>query len=296
MRFCYHVQSNGSAEHLTRLVTVVKRYSPGCVVHVSRDIHAEPVDAAALRALPGVGLAHHLGGVGDFSAVDRYLSGIDWVEQHAGPVDWYVNLRDDEYPIRPLRHAEDEWVAAGVDAAFTHWEPGAGAPWSRYRTRSHYLTRHRRLAGPGRGAALVRRPLRWLNRLHPPVQLHAEYGLTLGTPVRPPADLRLYGGEFAAALSWRAALHVRDVLRDRPDVAGYFRGCLAPERAVLPTLVRGGGFAVLNDSKRFVLPPGAADPVALAVASGAHFAGPLDSGRDAATLDRLDAHLAQLAD
>ncbi|GGK32751.1 hypothetical protein GCM10010124_26880 [Pilimelia terevasa] len=311
MRFCYHIQNNaprhhgaqdrGTAAHtgaaaarLTRLVQVIRRYSPTSVVYISHDVHGPPLDESDLRALPDVTVTYDLHRPGDYSAVDRYLRGVDWLAREGVSVDWIVSLTGTDYPLLPLAHAEDELVASRADAVVAHRDLRGAAR----HTRSAYGFRHRRLPSPAAAAATLR-PLELVNRLQPLLRLHTADGLAVGWRTRPPADLRLRTGGPGAALSWRAARFVAEFLNGRPDVVAYFRGCLSPERAVLPTLLCGAAdLAVRGDDLRHRLGAGPATDaaVAAAAASGAHFAGPFDHRTDPAVLDGLDTRLAQAAE
>ncbi len=305
VRVCYHIQSHRSTGQLNRLVKTVKAGSPDSIVHISHDAAGEALDLPTLRALPGVEVSLHRGGYGDFSHVDRYLAGLDWLVDQGIEVDWFVNLTGQDYPLRPLAHIEAEYAAAaatGVDGFMEYWPAlGADSHWGARKATSRYYFRHVRLARLSPRMRALLRPAQALNRVQPLLRLHTSYGLVLGRRVRAPfgPDFTLYGGSAYSSLRWPAAAHLREFCRNRPDVVGHFRHTLSPEEAIFQTiLVNSGRFTLVPDCKRYFDFTGSRynhprvlklDDVPRALASGAHFGRKFD---DARVLDRLDAALA----
>jgi hypothetical protein len=306
MRFCYHIQSHRSPEQLTRLVHAVKRHSPNSVVHISHDVNGARLDVAELQSLPDVVVQFHEGGYGDFSHVDRYMAAVDWLNAEGVHVDWLVNITGQDYPLRPLRHAEDELVQSGADGFMEYWDAlGPDSHWPRRRVRSRYHFHHRRLMPLTAKQKRLLRPLQALNRIQPLLRVHVSYGLALGYRVRSPfgPDLRLHGGSAFASLSWPVVAYLREYFTRRPDVVEYFRHCLSPVEAVFQTIVCSSGqFNLVPDCKRYFDFRGSefnhpksltADDLPLAMASGAHFARKFDYERNPELMDVLDAQIAK---
>jgi hypothetical protein len=304
MRFCYHIQSHRSPEQLTRLVRAVKRHSPNSVVHVSHDVRGARLDVAELESLPDVVVQYHEGGYGDFSHVDRYMAAVDWLTAEGVQVDWLVNITGQDYPLMPLRKAEDELVESGADGFMEYWDAfGPDSHWPRRRVRSRYYFHHRRLMPLTARQKRVLRPLQAVNRIQPLLRVHVSYGLAVGHRVRSPfgPDLRLHGGSAFASLSWPVVAYLREYFDRRPDVVAYFRRCLSPVEAVFQTIVCSSGqFNLVPDCKRyfdfrdseFNHPKSlTADDLPRALASGAHFARKFDYERDPTLMDTLDAHI-----
>lgn len=305
MRFCYHIQSHRSPEQLTRLVHVLKRYSPHCFVHISHDRNGAPIDFTELRALSDVAVQWSDGGYGDFSHVDRYMAAVDWLNEEGVSVDWLVNITGQDYPIRPLGEAERELIDSGADGFMEYWDAfGPESHWPRHRVRSRYHFQHRRLVPLTPRAKRLLRPVQAINRVQPLVRVHVAYGLVVGRRARPPfgPDLRLHGGSAFASLRWPVVAYLREYFDRRPDVVSYFRRCLSPVEAVFQTILCSSGqFNLVPDCKRYFDFRGSrlnhpktltAADLPRALASGAHFARKFDYDRYPELLDQLDAHLA----
>ena len=313
IRCCYHIQSHRSPEQLERLVATIKRFSPDCVVHISHDRHGAALDVATLEAFSDTHVEFADGGYGDYSHVDRYFSGVDFLERHGIDVDWYVNLSGQDYPVTRPDRAEAELECSGVDGFMEHWDMyGPEGHWPATRVESRYGFRHRRLMPLSATAARRLRPLQAVNRVQPLVRVHVAYGLTVGRRVRSPfgagTGLRLHGGSAFSSLRWPVVLHLRDYLAAHPEVVEYFRATLSPEEAVFQTVLcssseyRTGDLRLDPDCKRYfdfsgsqlnhagVLTP---DDLPAIIASGAHFARKFDQDLHPELLDALDAHLAE---
>lgn len=319
MRCCYHVQTHRSPHQVERLVATIRRSSPDSVIHISHDRNGPPLDITNLSRMGDTFVELHDGGYGDFSHVDRYLAGVDFVERHGLDVDWFVNLTGQDYPLVPLDRAEEELRSSGVDGFVEHWDAySAAAHWPAGRVRSRYEFRHHRVVPLSPRSQRLLHPLQAVNRVQPLVRVHVSYGLAIGRRTRPLLDggtepglaLALHGGSAYASLRWPVARLVRDVLTARPDLVDYFRHTLSPAEVVLQTIIchspafRSGELRLDPDCKRWFDFRGSRfnhpkdltlDDLPVALASGAHFARKFDAERRPELLDLLDVHLAELA-
>jgi hypothetical protein len=107
VRVCYHGQSHRAPEQVLRLVTTIRRLSPGSIVHVSHNAAGEPLGAVGgeLRRLGDVEVRLDAGGYGDFTHLDRYLACVDWLRSEGLDVDWLVNPTGQDYPVSCSRRS-----------------------------------------------------------------------------------------------------------------------------------------------------------------------------------------------
>jgi hypothetical protein len=138
-----------------------------------------------------------------------------------------------------------------------------------------------------------------------PLHFYLDYGPWLGvralrTPFRD--GFRCYGGWAWYTLRRECALYLREFLRQHPEVEAHYRGTIAPEESVVPTvLVNSRRFVLVDDDLRYTDYSGAqrgGSPRTLTVAdlrllgSGRfHFARKFDLGVDREVLDRIDREL-----
>jgi hypothetical protein len=315
MRCCYHIQSHRSPEQVDRLVATIKSYSPDSVVHISHDSNGSRLDVEALESYSDTHVEFHPGGYGDYSHIDRYLAGVEFLDRNGIEVDWFVNITGQDYPLVPLDQAEAELVASGMDGFMEYWDMfGPDARWPASRVDSRYHFQHRRLMPLSADAKRRLRPLQALNRVQPFVRVHVSYGLVVGrraaAPFGPDQDLQLHGGSAFSSLRWPVVEYLRDYLADHPDVVEYFRNTLSPVEAVFQTVLcsspqfRSGEFRIDPDCRRyfdfsrteFNHPKDlTAEDLPAAIASGAHFARKFDYDRRPELMDTLDAHMADLS-
>lgn len=316
MRCCYHIQSHRSPEQVDRLVATIKQYSPDSVVHISHDRHGARLDVEALEAHSDTHVEFHEGGYGDYSHVDRYLAGVDFLDRNGIEVDWFVNITGQDYPLVPLDQAEAELESSGMDGFMEYWDMyGPDSQWPATRVHSRYQFQHRRLMPLSPAAKRRLRPLQAVNRVQPFVRVHVSYGLVVGrraqSPFGPGQELQLYGGSAFSSLRWPVVAYLHDYLAGHPDLVHYFRHTLSPVEAVFQTVLcsspqfRSGEFRLDPDCKRyfdfseteFNHPKDlTAEDLPAAMASGAHFARKFDYERRPELMDVLDAHMAELAE
>lgn len=314
MRCCYHIQSHRSPEQVERLVGTIKRYSPDCVIHISHDMHGARLDVEALESHSDTHVEFHEGGYGDYSHVDRYLAGVDFLDRNGIEVDWFVNITGQDYPLVPLDQAEAELERSGMDGFMEYWDMyGPDSPWPATRVHSRYQFQHRRLRPLSADAKRRLRPIQALNRVQPFVRVHVSYGLVVGrradSPFGPDKELQLHGGSAFSSLRWPVVTYLRDYLGARPELVEYFRRTLSPVEAVFQTVLcsspqfRSGELRLDPDCKRyfdfsqteFNHPKDLTEEdLAPAIASGAHFARKFDYERRPELMDLLDRHLEEL--
>lgn len=301
MRTCYQIHSHRSPEQLYRLVDAILGSSRDALVVVSHARSGPPIDRARLTSAGEVLLLEADGGYGDWSHLRRYLEVAEHLDQQGLTYDWMVNLSGQDYPVRPLREAEDELAASDADGFMEHFDVlSEASPWGVARGRTRYWYHYRRLRPLTEAGQARWRPLQAVNRLQPLVRVQVAYGFALGHRVTGPfgTSLVCYGGSFLMSLRRPCVEEVRRFVRDRPDVVRHYQRTLSPDESFLQTvLVNSGRFMLANDCKRYFdftstrmnhpRTLGASD-VEPARRSGAHFARKWDLSRDPCAFETLD--------
>jgi Core-2/I-Branching enzyme len=301
---CYLVQSHRDPEQILRLARTLRAGSRGPIV-VWHDFAKCPLDPAPLAALPDVHLVPARGRLvrAGFSAqAGPYLDAVEWLEREGIAYDWLVNLTGQDYPVAPLARSEAFLAAARGDGFLRYWDvQSPDNPWPRRKARMRYWYRYRRLPD---GAASVLRALRFLTKIAP-LHFYLDYGPYVGlrrlrTPFGP--GFRCYGGWAFFTLRRAAVLYVREFLAAHPEVEEHYRGTVAPEESLVPTvLVNSGRFDLIDDPLRYIdysARTRGGSPRTLTVAdlpllaSGRyHFARKFDLAVDREVLDRIDREL-----
>lgn len=304
---CWFVQSHRDPEQIVRLLRTLRRGSDGPII-LRHDDPVTPFDPSPVVALGNVHLLPASGRQirGNFSCqVQPYLDAIDWLEEKNVPYDWLVNLTAQDYPVIPVTAIERFLGSATCDGFVRWWDVlGPDSPWSERKAKARYWHRFR-LLPPGSERLL--RPFRWITKVTP-FHFYFDYGPWVGvrrmtTPFR--EGFRCLGGRSWWTLRHDAVLYFREFLKLRPDVVGHYRGTIAPEESLVPTvLVASRRFELVNDDLRYIDYSRAikGSPRTLSVADvpmlaagGFHFARKFDLSVDREVLDVIDRELLGLS-
>jgi hypothetical protein len=236
--------------------------------------------------------------------VQPYLDAIEWLERAGVAYDWHVSMTGQDYPVTPVARIEAFLDASEHDGYLRFWDVLSGdGPWSRHKARHRYWHRHARLPEWTRPLLRILRPLARVL----PVHVSFDYGVLVGvrTPTPFGPSLRCHGGWAWHSLRRRAVLHVRDFLAAHPEVVRHYRGVMAPEESLVPTILANAGcFDLVDDDLRYIdySSARAGHPRVLTeadvplLASGRyHFARKFDVAVDRRVLDRIDHELLGLA-
>ncbi|MBI2213265.1 MAG: hypothetical protein HYU52_06430 [Acidobacteria bacterium] len=297
---CWFIQSHRDPEQIVRLLRVLRAGSDGPIV-LRHDDDATRFDPTPALALGNVHLLAASGRQvrGSFSCqVQPYIDAIDWLDETNVAYDWLINLTAQDYPVRPVSAIEHDLAVATCDGFVRWWDVlGSESPWSVRKARARYWHRYR-LLPPGSERGL--RLLRWLTRLAP-LHFYLDYGAWVGVrrwsvPFRD--ELRCMGGRSWWTLRRDVVRYFREFLRARPDVVDHYRGTIAPEESLVPTvLVASRRFDLVNDDLRYIDYSNAikGSPRTLSVADvpmlaagGYHFARKFDLSVDREVLDVID--------
>lgn len=297
---CWYVQSHRDPPQIRRLLRRLREGSEGPIV-LRHDERGCPLDPAPLLALGGVYLLPPSGlqERGSFSCqVQPYLDCIAMLEREGIAYDWLVNLTAQDYPVTPVPKIEALLATTSADGFVRRWDVRAAAsPWSWRKARMRYWYRYTRL---GAGSEPWLRALRFVTKITP-LYLYLDYGALVGvrrwrTPFG--AGFRCYGGRSWWTVRREVARYLLEFLAARPDVLAHYRGTVAPEESLVPTvLVNADRFRLVDDDYRYVDYRGAVrgSPRTLTVddlpelaSRRYHFARKFDLSVDRAVLDRID--------
>jgi hypothetical protein len=249
---CYLIMTHQDPAQIARLVRTILGSSAAGWILLVHDARA-----CSLRGLPWVNdprivLQEHAGlRRGDYSAVQAYLDAVALALAH--PWDWLVQLTGQDYPVRPLPQLEALLAGCDYDIFLRHWEIGGPAdPWRPQQGRMRYHYRYRRL--PDWTRPLLRL-FKWSHALQGYARVFTTYGAHLGTRARTlpfGAGLRLYGGYVPHYLRRHCAEYLLDFCRSHPALIEHYRGTLAPDESVLPTVFANSGYRVCNAHRRYM--------------------------------------------
>lgn len=305
MKFCYLIMTHQNSAQIARLVrTVLDSSHNGWVLLVHDRKGCALGDVADLDDARVVVLTAPVDVCrGEFSQVDAYLHGLDWLQTCARPWEWLVCLSGQDYPVRPLWETEQLLAASPYDAYLHYWEVGgADDVWRPQQGRIRYCYQYRRL--PDWTAPLLR-ALKWTHGIQDRWRVFLTYGAHFGTRAsRTPFGPRfkLYGGYTWHYLRRACADYVLEFRHARPDVISYYRGCMAPDESFLPTVLGNSRlFRLCNDNRRYVDWRDAqggrprvltADDLPAMCTDAYDFARKFDTHVDARVLDQLDRRIA----
>lgn len=256
MKFCYLIMTHQNAAQIARLVSTVLASSrdgwvlllhdrKGCSL---RDVKG--LDDARVVVLTAPIDIHR----GEFSQVEAYLYGLDWLQSCARPWEWLVSLSGQDYPVRPLWETEQLLAGSHYGAYLHYWEVGgANDVWRAHQGRIRYFYQYRRL--PDWAAPLLR-ALKWTHGIQDRWRVFTTYGAHLGTRARKlpfGPRFKLYGGYTWHYLRRECADHVLEFRHARPEVIAYYRRCMVPDESFLPTVLGNSNlFRICNDNRRYV--------------------------------------------
>lgn len=313
MTVVYHVETHRNPRQIERLVRTLVRGAPDALVIVDHDRSFEAPDAAVLARL-GAHLRLSDGGYGDMSHVRRWFATARWLASEGIEYSYLSNLTGQDYPVRPLPEIHDDLAESGVDAFIQSFAvlDADETRWGVARGRTRYEFRHRRVRRLSHRQQLAARPLQVVNLVQPWVRVTTSTGLAWGVRERAPwgDDLVLRGGSFFCTLSRAAVEAVLRFADERPDVAEFLSGSIAPDEVYIQTALGwatthdagGRSLVVSNDCRRyfdfsestlnhprtFTL-----DDLPDVLGSDADFARKFDEARSPGVLDAVDAHLLQ---
>lgn len=306
MRVAYFVQTHRASAQVLRLLSTLRRGSPGALLVVGHDPAAEPLDAGALEALEVRSFRPaHPPRRGYWSMFEPFVEAVELLDRLRPSYDWLVYLSGQDYPVRPIETSEAHLAASAYDGYLSWIDVDAETPEGRRRQgRVRYFYRY----ADRPKAAPALRLLRKANGLQPWWHVHLVYGPRLGIRVRRPPfgpGLRPCWGSQWTTLRRACAERVAEAARAGSALVEHFRRTVCPDEAFAQTvLVNDGRFLLCNDSLRYVDMRGSrdgrprvlgmADGPALA-AGGYAFARKFDAELDAAILDWLDMRLAPAA-
>jgi hypothetical protein len=296
----YLVTSHTGPEQVLRLVRTIRTLSPDAPVLVHHDGRREPLAPAALERLGGV---HRIPDApvewGRGSQLAMQLRCLTHAVERVG-FDWLTTISGQDYPARPLEAVERDLAATPFDG-FVEGHRVDPPPWTRGPADEfarRYFLRWRRIREPGRlgrRALAAARPLLGLRDVPSGVLLGRRACRTPFTAAMP-----CRRGSDWLTLRRPAAEAVVRAVRDRPELAAYFRRTILPTEALPHTVLHADpAFTLSGDIRRHTRwVPGTAHPAVLGLgdldailASGTDFARKFDQRLDPAVLDALDCKL-----
>lgn len=311
-RVAYVVCSHRHPEQVARLVGVLRRESPGCLVVVHHDPGGPPLPGALFD--DGVVACPDPVRVtwGRWSLAEAILRPLAWLLDHA-EFDWAVVLSGQDYPVAPVAEIERDLAVGTSDALMLH------APiddvWPGNEGRLRYLSRVRalpHLPGVERVPAPLRRVVRgagyalacvqpwlWFRSSRPMGRVVVGHRVRVPLPPE-----RLHGNSEWFSANRRAVRLLVERVREDGALVRHLRTTFSPSEALFATLlVNEPGYAVDPDFRRhIVFAPGSAHPETLDVAdveaaarAGAHFARKFDMSTAPEALDAADRMRAERA-
>ena len=259
MTCCYLIQSHTNPAQVLRLVSTVKRSSPGARVLVVHDGRQVALDPAPFRTWPGVEVLVRRERVerGEMSVLSPLLAGLEELLAGKGgrtrwDFDWLVYLSAQDYPVRPIADIEASLAATKHDGFLTFWDVDQpGGPWKPRQGRTRYHAQYRRLPDWTLGPL---KALRFLGKISP-LRFHLHYGPFVGwQPRRTPfaQGSRCYAGWQWWTLSRPCVEHLWEALFSDDRLVRWFSRTIAPCEALVPSvLVNSGRFDLVADNRRY---------------------------------------------
>lgn len=308
-RVVYFIASHVHPDQVVRMVRACRSGSPASRVLVHHDYNVSDLDPKRLDPFGNVDVLRADGAVGwgSFGTCALILRCMRWLlDRHE--FDWVVHLSGQDYPIRPLRDIESDLARSSRDGYLLSF-PLDAVPWDVGAAR--YLYQYREVpVFPGWHTlrnAVYQHQTKALARGKLPFASFAPVeGFRLGIrsifgPFR--NGFHCYKGSSWWTLNRRCIQYMVDYADRNPKLVKYYRRVgFAPNESFYPTILRNNPDLdlVTTDHRRFIRwsHPESGHPDVLGSAdvramttSGKDFARKIDSRKDPAILDLLDAHI-----
>ena len=256
MKICYFIMSHKNPEQIYRLIRTIKQFNPNSHILLSHDSRNCSLDVSMLQKLDGVDVQFAEAERGDFSPVEKYLSGIKWLLNNNIDFDWLINLSGQDYPVQPL--SEIEYLLSktkydGFLEFFNVFSPENH--WNMREASQRYLYQYKKIPiSLPKWIIPMLKVTKTMNYLQNWFRIHFEYGLRVGTKKKTifNDNYHCYGGSFFTILSKKCVDFLNDLSTKNSHIFEYYKNVLVPDESFIQTvLVNSNRFDLYNQSKHY---------------------------------------------
>ncbi len=257
MKICYLIMSHKNPEQIYRLIRTIKQFNPNSHILLSHDPRNCSLDVSMLEKFYGVHVQFAPAERGDFSPVDKYLSGINWLLNNNIDFDWLIMLSGQDYPVQPLSELELLLSTTKYDGFLeffkvfspeSHWSMREGSQRYLYQYKEIPIFLHKWMI-------LMQRFFYKMNDLQNWFRIIFAFGLKFGTKSKPIFDdeFHCYGGSFFTILSKKCVQYLDDFYKKNTHIVEYYKNVLVPDESFIQTvLVNSNRFDLYNQCKHYI--------------------------------------------
>jgi hypothetical protein len=255
MRVCYFIQSYKNFSQILRLVQTLRQSSPNALIVISHSMDGCVLQEELLRQ-QDAHILYAKGGRGDFTLVQNYLDGVEWLLRQDLEFDWFINLTGQDYPIQPLLQIEYTLAETRYDGFLEYFKVFANeSSWGATEEKNRYCYSYRfKLGQLARWQKSLLKPLKLINYVQPFLRIRFDDGIKLGLRTLPPfnEDFVAYGGSYFVVLSRKCVEYLNEFSSSNPRVVNYFRNVCFPDEIFFQTLLLNQKqFKLANESKHY---------------------------------------------
>lgn len=256
MKFCYLIMTHKNPEQIYRLVSTIKQSSPDSYILLSHDFANCSLDTSMFKEFSGIDFQFKRGERGDFSLVDKYLSGINRLLTNNIDFDWLITLSGQDYPTQPLSELEYFLSTTKYDAFLEYFNVfSPESIWSMREGSKRYLYQYKKINIPlYKWTIPIQKVLYKLNFVQNLFRINFEFGLRFGTKKKTIFDdsFHCYGGSFFTILSKECTLYLDEFSKNNDRIIEYFKNVLIADESFIQTiLVNSNRFNLYNQCKHY---------------------------------------------
>ncbi len=257
MKICYLIMSHKNPEQIYRLIRTIKQFNPNSHILLSHDPRNCSLDVSMLQKFYGVYVQFATAERGDFSLVDNYLSGINWLLNNNIDFDWLIKLSGQDYPVQPLSEIEYLLSTTKYDGFLEFFKVfSPESCWGMREGSNRYLYQYKKIPiSLPKWIISMLKITKIINYLQNWFLINFEFGLRFGIKAKPifDDDFHCYGGLFFTILSKKCLEYLDDFSKINSHVIEYYQNVLLPEESFIQTvLVNSNRFNLYNQCKHYV--------------------------------------------
>jgi hypothetical protein len=249
--------SHKNPKQIYRLIRTIKQFNPNSYILLSHDFASCSLDTLMFKHFSGIDFQFATGERGDFSLVEKYLSGINRLLSNNIDFDWLIALSAQDYPIQPLSEIENLLSKTKYDGFLEFFKVfSPESHWSMREGCQRYLYQYKKnpISLP-KWIISILKITKIMNYLQNCFSINFDYGFRFGTKKKPIFDdcFHCYGGLFFTILSKECIEYLDDFSKTNTHIVEYYKNVILPEESFIQTvLVNSNRFNLYNQCKHYI--------------------------------------------